>query len=167
MMMTIEVDRGDCGMESQARINPSDETIRIGPLGIHFILASGDTNGNASVFELFVPAGQRVPAPPHKNDSYEEILYGLEGVLTWMVDGRPVPVGPGQALCIRRGETHGFINQSESDARQLVVIAPSIMGPAYFRDVAAAIKAAAGSPPNPAQVAAIMKRHGMTVVAPA
>jgi quercetin dioxygenase-like cupin family protein len=28
------------------------------------------------------------------------MLYGMEGVLTWTVDGAPVEVGPGQALCI-------------------------------------------------------------------
>ena len=33
-------------------------------------------------------------------DAYEEVLYGIEGVLTWTVDGTPVEVGPGQALCI-------------------------------------------------------------------
>jgi quercetin dioxygenase-like cupin family protein len=53
-----------------------------------------------SVFEVIVPAGQKLAAPAHKNDAYEEILYGIEGVLTWTVDGTPIAVGPGQALCI-------------------------------------------------------------------
>ena len=150
-----------------ARVNPSDETIRIGPLAIRFLLASGDTGGNASVFELFVPAGQKVPAPPHRNDTYEEIVYGIEGELTWMVDGRPVPVGPGEALCIARGAVHGFANQSGRDAKQLVVITPAIMGPSYFHEAAAAINAAPGAPPDRALMAAILERHGMTVVAPA
>ena len=144
------------------RVNPAEETIRIGPLTIRFLLASGDTGGSASVFELRVPAGQRVPAPPHKNDAYEEILYGMEGVLTWIVDGVPTPLGPGQALCIPRGAVHGFVNQGAADARQLVIITPAIMGPAYFRDVSEA--ASAGGPPDPARVAQIMRRHGMTVV---
>jgi quercetin dioxygenase-like cupin family protein len=146
-----------------SRINPSDESISIGPLGIRFLLAGGDTNGNASVFELFVPTGQKVPAPPHTNDSYEEILYGLEGVLTWIVDGTPIPVGPGQALCIPRGAAHGFANQSGKDAKQLVIITPAVMGPAYFREVAAAVQA--GGPPDRATITQIMKHHGMTVVA--
>jgi len=34
-------------------------------------------------------AGQKLAAPAHKNDAYEEVLYGIEGVLTWTVDGRP------------------------------------------------------------------------------
>jgi len=85
------------------RVNPSEETIKIGPLGIRFLLTSSDSNGSVSVFELTVPVGQKLPAPPHKNNSYEEILYGMEGVLTWTVDGTPIDVGPGQALCIPTG----------------------------------------------------------------
>jgi quercetin dioxygenase-like cupin family protein len=85
------------------RVNPSEETIKIGPLGIRFLLTGDDSNGGASVFEVFVPVGEKLAAPAHKNDAYEEILYGIEGVLTWTVDGTPIEVGPGQALCIPRG----------------------------------------------------------------
>jgi len=70
-----------------ASTNPSEETIGIGPLGIRFLLTGDDSNGSMSVFEVFVPAGQKLAAPAHKNDAYEEMLYGIEGVLTWTVDG--------------------------------------------------------------------------------
>ena len=33
------------------------------------------------------------------NDAYEEILYGIEGVLTWTVDGTPIEVGPRASAC--------------------------------------------------------------------
>ncbi len=75
-------------------VNPSEETIKIGPLGIRFLLTGADSNGSVSVFEVLVPAGQKLPAPAHKNDAYEEVLYGVEGVLTWTVDGTPIEVGP-------------------------------------------------------------------------
>jgi len=85
------------------RVNPSEETIKIGPLGIRFLLTGDDSNGGVSVFEVLVPAGQKLAAPAHKNDAFEEILYGIEGVLTWTVDGTPIEVGPGQALWIPPG----------------------------------------------------------------
>jgi quercetin dioxygenase-like cupin family protein len=75
------------------RVNPSEETIRIGPLGIRFLLTGDDSNGSVSVFEVLVPVGQKLAAPAHRNDAYEEILYGIEGVLTWTVDGTPIDVG--------------------------------------------------------------------------
>ena len=63
------------------RVNPSEETIKIGPLGIRFLLTGDDSCGSVSVFEVFVPRGQKLPAPAHKNDAYEEVLYGIKGVL--------------------------------------------------------------------------------------
>jgi quercetin dioxygenase-like cupin family protein len=148
------------------RVNPSEETINIGPLGIRFLLTSEDSNSNMSVFEVLVPAGQKLAAPAHKNDAYEETLYGIEGVLTWTVDGKPIEVGPGQALCIPRGAVHRFDNLGNEDAKQLAVISPAIMGPAYFRDAAEVIDAAAGGPPDRRKMMEVFRRHGMTVAAP-
>ena len=144
------------------RVNPSEETIKIGPLGIRFLLTGDDSNNNMSVFEVLVPAGQKLAAPAHKNDAYEEILYGIEGVLTWTVDGTPIEVGPGQALCIPRGAVHRFDNLGSEDAIQLAVISPAIMGPAYFREAAEVINASAG-PPDRAKMMEVFRRHGMTV----
>jgi quercetin dioxygenase-like cupin family protein len=118
------------------------------------------------VFEVRVPAGQKIPAPAHKNDAYEEVLYGLEGVLTWTVDGTPIEVGPGQALCIPRGAAHRFDNFGSEEVKQLCLISPAFMGPAYFREAAAAIGAAAGGPPDRAKMTEVFRRHGMTIVAP-
>lgn len=147
-------------------VDPSEETIQIGPLGIRFLLTGDDSGGNASVFELRVPAGQKLMAPAHKNDAYEEILYGIEGVLTWTVEGAPIEVGPGQALCIPRGAVHRFDNVGRQDAKQLVIITPAIMGPAYFREAAEVIDAARGGPPDRARMTEVLRRHGMTVAPP-
>jgi quercetin dioxygenase-like cupin family protein len=148
-------------------VNPSEETIQVGPIGIRFLLTGDDSNGSASLFEFTVPAGHKLPAPPHMNDAYEEVLYGIQGVLTWTVDGRPIEVGPGQALCIPRGAVHRFDNLGSEDVKQLVVITPAIMGPAYFREAAEVIGAAAGGPVDRAKMMDVFRRHGMTVATPA
>jgi len=148
------------------RVNPSEETIKIGPLGIRFLLTGDDSNSNMSVFEVLVPAWQKLAAPAHKNDAYEETLYGIEGVLTWTVDGKPIEVGPGQALCIPRGAVHRFDNFGSKDVKQLAVISPAVMGPAYFREAAEVINAAGGGPPDRTKMAEVFRRHGMTVAAP-
>ena len=114
--------------QRKTRVNPSEETIKIGPLGIRFLLTGDDSNGSVSVFEVLVPAGQNLAAPAHKNDAYEEMLYGIEGVLTWTVDGTRIEVGPGQALCIPRGAVHRFDNLGSADVKQLAVITPPIIG---------------------------------------
>jgi quercetin dioxygenase-like cupin family protein len=154
-------------MEQRAtRVNPSEEIIKIGPLGIRFLLTGDDSNRTMSVFEVLVPAGQKLAAPAHRNDAYEETLYGIEGVLTWTVDGKPIEVGPGQALCIPRGAVHRFDNLSGGDAKQLAVISPAIMGPAYFREAAEVINAASGSPPDRGKMMEVFRRHGMTMAVP-
>ena len=157
--------QGTLMQQPATKVNPSEETIRIGPLVVRFLLTGDDSSGSVSVFEVLVPVGQKLAAPAHRNDAYEEIVYGIEGVLTWTIDGVPIEVGPGQVLCIPRGAVHRFDNLSNEDVKQLVVISPPIMGPAYFREAAELINASAG-PPEPATMMDIFRRHGMTLAGP-
>lgn len=150
-------------MTSQIVTNPSEERIDLGELAIRFLLTGEDTNGSLSCFEMEIPGGTRLRAPTHWNDEYEEMIYGIEGVLTWTIDGQAVAIGPGQAVCIRRGVSHRFDNFGTEAARQLVVTSPAIMGPAYFKDVVEMLSSAAGGPPNMGEFVALFKRHGMTI----
>lgn len=148
------------------RVNPSDETIRVGPLAVRFLLTAEDSNGTIAAFELVVPAAVRLMAPAHSHDHYEETIYGVEGVTTWTVDGKPVEVGPGQALCIPRGAIHRFENLGSQDAKAVCVITPAVLGPDYFREAAEVVNAAAGGPPDRAKMMEIMRRHGLTPAPP-
>jgi len=150
-------------MTADVSVNPSEEDIHIGPILIRFLLTGADTNGSVSVFEMTVPAGRKLAAPAHCNDSYEETLYGIEGVLTWTIDGKAIEVGPGQALCIPRAAVHRFDNFGPRDAKQLSIVTPAIMGPAYFREAGEVVSAAAGGPPDAARMVEIFRRHGMTI----
>ena len=143
-------------------INPSDETIAMDGLKVRFLLTGDDSNGSIAAFELTVAGSKRLPAPAHSHDHYEETIYGTEGVLTWTVDGTSIEVGPGQALCIRRGAVHRFDNFGEADAQALCVITPAAIGPLYFREVADVLRAAGGGPPDRAKMGEIMRRHGLT-----
>ena len=157
-------------MKQQAldlHINPSEEAIRLGPLTVRFLLTGGESNGSIAAFEVTVPAGERLGGPAHSHDHYEETIYGLEGTLTWTVDGKPIDVGPGQALCIPRGAVHRFDNDRTLDARALCVITPAAIGPHYFREVAEVIDAATGGMPDRVKMAEIMRRHGLTPAPPA
>jgi quercetin dioxygenase-like cupin family protein len=144
------------------QVNPSEESIRVGPLTVRFLLTGDNSTGTIAAFELIVPGAQRLPAPAHSHDHYEETIYGLDGVLIWTVDGKPFDVGPGQALCIPRGAIHRFDNNGSTDAKALCVITPAAIGPQYFRESAEVINAAAGGPPDRVKMAEIMRRHGLT-----
>ena len=140
------------------------EAIKVADLTIRFLVEGEQSGGSVAVFEFDVTAGARVAAA-HSHDGYEETIYGLEGTLTWTVDGTPIDVGPGEALCIPRGAVHQFDNTHGTDAKALAVVTPGILGPDYFREVAAVLDDANGGPPDFAALAAVMRRHGLTCVA--
>ncbi len=139
------------------------EEIKVGELAVRFLVAGEESAGSVAIFEFDVPAGSKVAAA-HSHDGYEETIYGLEGALTWTVEGIPTDVGPGEALCIPRGAVHQFDNRGDADAKALAIVTPGILSADYFREVAAILDAAAGGPPDLAAIGAVMRRHGLTPV---
>ena len=137
------------------------DEIKVGEVAVRFLVEGERSGGSVAVFEFDVPAGAKVPVA-HSHDGYEETIYGLEGVLTWTIEGMPTDVGPGEALFIARGAVHHFDNTGDVDAKALAIVTPGILGPDYFREVAAILDAAAGGPPDLAAIAAVMRRHGLT-----
>jgi quercetin dioxygenase-like cupin family protein len=146
--------------------NPSEEVIRVGRLTVHFLVTGENSSGTVAVFEVVIPAGERLMAPAHSHDHYEETVYGIDGVLTWTVDGKQIDVGPGQALCIPRGSVHRFDNNGTEGVKELTVVTPAAIGPQFFRECAAVINTATGGPPDRAKMAEIMRRHGLTPAQP-
>jgi quercetin dioxygenase-like cupin family protein len=140
--------------------------IQVGALSVRFLIEAADSNGSVSLFECFVPADSRMPAP-HSHDAFEETIYGLEGVTTWRVDGRTVDIRPGAALCIPRGAVHGFDNHGTEDAKFLAVSTPGAMTPDYFREIHHVLASTPGGPPDRAKIAEVMRRHGLTPAPPA
>jgi len=139
------------------------EEIRLGGMAIRFLVEGEQSGGSVAIFSFEVPVGARVAAA-HSHDGFEETIYGLEGVLTWTVEGSPADVGPGEALLIPRGVVHQFANSGDVDAKALAIVTPGLLGPDYFREAAAVLDAAAGGPPDVAALGAIMRRHGLTPV---
>ena len=134
------------------------ETIRIGQIGINFLLEAADTNGSVAMFEFMVPVGAKVPLP-HSHKHYDETIYGVEGVITFTVDGRTVHIGPGESCFIPRGAVHGFNNLKRADAKALAVVTPALIGPDFFKETAAIINA--GGPPDIEKLRAVMTKHGL------
>jgi quercetin dioxygenase-like cupin family protein len=139
------------------------EEIKVGGMAIRFLVEGEESGGSVAIFEFDVPVGTRVAAA-HSHDGYEETIYGLEGVLTWTVEGTQTDIGPGEALVIPRGVVHQFHNGGDLDARALAIVTPGILGPDYFTEIAAVLDAAAGGPPDVGAIGAIMRRHGLTPV---
>jgi quercetin dioxygenase-like cupin family protein len=136
----------------------ANDVIRCGPIEVRFRMESAQTAGSLTMFEFLVPTNTRVPVP-HSHDAFDETLYGLSGVMTWTLDGRQVHVGPGDVLFIPRGHVHHFVNLDTQDVRQLSVITPGLLGPAYFQEIGAILNP--GGPPNVEKIMEVMRRHGL------
>jgi quercetin dioxygenase-like cupin family protein len=137
------------------------QEIKVGQMAIRFLLEGDQSAGSVAVFEFDVPAGAQVAAA-HSHDGYEETIYGLKGVLTWTVEGTSTDIGPGEVLCIPRGAVHRFDNTHDLDATALAIVTPGILGPDFFREVAAILDAAAGGAPDFAALGEVMRSHGLT-----
>jgi quercetin dioxygenase-like cupin family protein len=139
------------------------ETIKAGQIIIEFLLEAADTNGSAAMFEFTVPVGAKVPIP-HYHEHYDETIYGLEGTLTFTVDGKAIDIRPGETCFIPRGAVHGFDNLKKEDAKALAVITPALLGSIFFKEVAGIVNA--GGPPDLQKLGLVMAKHGLVPVMP-
>lgn len=136
------------------------EIISLGGLELRFLHTGESTGGSLDAFEMTAQPQARMPVP-HYHESWDELIHGLSGTMIWRVDGQDIAVTPGRSVFIRRGVVHGFRNDSDAPAGCLCVLTPGVLGPGFFREVAALIAAGA---PDPAQLKAIMLRHGLVPV---
>jgi quercetin dioxygenase-like cupin family protein len=139
------------------------ETIRIGQIEVNFLLEGTDTNGQLAMFEFSVFVGAKMPLP-HYHESYDETVYGLEGVLTFIVNGKSIDLKAGEQLFIPRGAVHVFNNHSQSTAKALAIVTPALIGPDFFKESAAIVNA--GGPPDMEKLKIVFAKYGLVPVPP-
>ncbi|QPF94304.1 cupin domain-containing protein [Bradyrhizobium commune] len=139
------------------------DTIDFGALRLKFLHSKDDTGGSVDVFEMTLQPNARMPIP-HYHDRWDETVYGLGGISTWTIDGKEIEVGPGESVFIRRGIVHGFTNRSAGPATCLCMLSPGVLGPQYFREMAALLSAGT---PDPARMKETMLRYGLVPAPPA
>lgn len=137
----------------------TEAPIQIGGIGIRYLIDGTETGAGMGVFELTVAPGSRVP-PAHSHRDNEELVYVLEGTLRYSVDGESRDLVPGERMYTPKGSVHAFANPHDVPAKALIILTPDI-GAQYFRDIAEVVKIP--GPPNPAAMAEIMNRYGLTL----
>ncbi|MGA9860026.1 MAG: cupin domain-containing protein [Solirubrobacteraceae bacterium] len=143
-----------------------NSSVQLGSLGIRFIVDAADSNDTHTVIEVTVPPGSQMPVP-HSHDAFEETFLGMHGVVSVTIDGQQHSLSPGDAVCVKRGQVHGFRNDSEDTVRFVAIAAPGIFGRPYFEEMAAAFASFGDGPPDRAMLGQIMRRHGLTPAPPA
>ena len=53
------------------------------------------------MLEFTVSVGAKVPLP-HYHKQYDETVYGVEGVMTFTVEGKVLDIGPGESCFVPR-----------------------------------------------------------------
>jgi quercetin dioxygenase-like cupin family protein len=101
---------------------------------------------------------------PHYHKAFDETIYGLDGIITFTVEGKAVEIGPGESYFIPRGAAHGFDNLKQVDAKALAVVTPALIGSEFFEEMAAIVNA--GGPPDVEKLKAVMAKHGLVPVKP-
>jgi quercetin dioxygenase-like cupin family protein len=136
--------------------------VKIGQLEIRYLIDGTVSGAGMGMFELTVGPGARVP-PAHSHKNNEEIVYVLEGVLHYSVDGEARDLKAGERMYTPRSSVHAFSNPFDHPARALIILTPDI-GAQYFRDIAEVATAPGG--PNPAKMAEVMSRYGLVLAPP-
>lgn len=133
------------------------DIIRIGGLAIRFLQDRHGTKGAFDLFKMTVQPGAAMPVA-HHHETWDETVYGLYGTTTWRIAGQDVFVGPGQSVFIPRGVVHGFRNDGDAEATCLNLLTLGVLGPEYFRELAALADAPTR---NPVAVRLVMTRYGL------
>lgn len=114
------------------------EIIAFNSMEIHFCLDAADTNKELTMFKYILPAGAKEPVP-HYHENFDETVFGLSGAVTYIVDGKTMEIGEGDALFIPRGAVHSFMNKKNEPTEFLCFTNPGALGPDYFYDLASVL----------------------------
>ena len=116
-------------------------------------------DGDLSLMERTLPPGGRRP-PPHRHTNCSEAYFVLDGVVSVVVEGEEIAVGPEGFVLVPRGTAHTFGNAGDDGARLLVIHAPAM--DAYFAGLHELWNRP--EPPTPDEERALMARFGMEAV---
>jgi mannose-6-phosphate isomerase-like protein (cupin superfamily) len=134
------------------------QPIHVGNLSVTFLKSRHETQGCFDLFELTVPPFAFLNVP-HLHREYDETIIGMNGVASWNIDGSKIDVKPGEQLHIPRGTVHSYSNLHNSTCRMMCLLTPGLVGPEYFREMAAVLRS--GGPPDIAGIANVMMRYGV------
>ena len=116
-------------------------------------------DGDLSLMERTLPPGGRRP-PPHRHTNCSEAYFVLDGLVSVILEGEELAVGPEGFVLVPRGTAHTFGNAGDDEARLLVIHAPAM--DAYFAGLHELWNRP--EPPTPDEERALMARFGMEAV---
>jgi len=120
-------------------------------------LTAAETGSISIVEHTFAPG---VLVPPHRHTREDEISYVVAGEIGFRSEEKELSLAAGGYIVKPRGELHAMWNASDAPARMIEIMSPAGFE-RYFVEMAEAI-AAAGGQRDPATLAALRERYGLT-----
>lgn len=124
---------------------------------LSLLVSDADSDRALMVGELHVSPGQGIP--PHVHTREDEVFHVLEGRLTFTVGEREVAAGAGTTVFGPRNSPHALRNDSDQPARVLLMLAPG-----HLQSMFAEFDRLPKGAPDPALVAEITGRYGISFV---
>ena len=124
-----------------------------------FKAVAAEDDGDLSLMERTLPPGGRRP-PAHRHTNCSEAYFVLDGLVSVIVEGEELTLGPEEFVLVPRGTAHTFGNAGADEARLLVIHAPAM--DAYFAGLHDLWNRT--DPPSPDEERALMDRFGMEAV---
>jgi mannose-6-phosphate isomerase-like protein (cupin superfamily) len=124
------------------------------------------TDGAFGLLEMQLPPGFGPPLHVHAHE--DELFWILEGELKALVGDHVVTAGPGGFVFLPRGVPHAFRVEGTAPARFVVTILPG-GGEQFFVDAGRPAEHAglpAPAPLDPARLAPLWAKHGITPLGP-
>ena len=124
-------------------------------------ISSQDTGGAFAVIEDITPP---LSGPPlHVHHEQDEWWHIIQGNYRFEIDGREIVAGAGADVYAPRGTRHAFQNLGNEPAKMIVTVVPGGLD-LFFEEINA--NAIPGVQPDPATLAPIFERHGLTLAGP-
>ena len=124
------------------------------------LVGGAETGGKLALLEVRV--GRDMALPVHLHHWDDEIVYVLEGEVTFHLDGERRPGPAGTCLLLPRGSEHSYSVES-AEARLLVIVAPSGIEGFYGEQC----RCGTDSGPDVERLVTIGARYGVEVTGPA
>ncbi|MEM7769354.1 MAG: cupin domain-containing protein [Cyanobacteria bacterium P01_A01_bin.37] len=115
-------------------VRKPDEGLRVASAGsVYRYLAIGDeTNGQYALFDNVLHPGDGAPLHAHSRE--EEAFYILEGEIVFYTQTQRIPASKGTFINMPTGVARGFRNETEQDARMLIIESPAGLENMFLED---------------------------------
>jgi quercetin dioxygenase-like cupin family protein len=75
------------------------------------LMPPGEMDSPVHISHIVLPAGST--AIEHTHEDKNEIFYGIRGLVVFKVNGKEMPLGPGELVVVEPGEHHSIVDVPE------------------------------------------------------